>query len=271
MGALSSRRLLCALALALGWQLLPGCSKTRGTGSRSDVDVTHTAPGAPDSSTTPPEEDTKTVPDTGAPRPSNVPGGGRVGDAATPDTGKAPEAGPGPPRSDASDASPLPRCDAGCSDPAACEGEGSGDCVDAGTRGGDGGCGPDGNCRDAGAECGTCEEAPQEDAGCLPSRCAEMVWECGLVNDGCGGVVDCGRCANGEQCGLLQAYLCDPVPPECPPLTPEAACSGRECGQVFDGCGDRPENVIDCSEVTGGCPSDELCGVLVPFQCDAAP
>jgi hypothetical protein len=36
-------------------------------------------------------------------------------------------------------------------------------------------------------------------AACIPAKCeAEM---CGVVSDGCGGLINCGPCTGGRQCG----------------------------------------------------------------------
>ena len=58
--------------------------------------------------------------------------------------------------------------------------------------------------------------------GCVPGTCESLGARCGEVEDGCGGMLDCGSC--GE------------IPPgECEPMT----CAGRgfNCGKYADGCG----------------------------------
>ncbi len=124
---------------------------------------------------------------------------------------------------------------------------------------------------------------------------------CGVIGDGCGGLLECG-CPEGEacsgdrcvgcqprdcraaaaECGLVgngcgeaidcgsceEGQLCGaPAPnrcgpgPRCRPLTCEGA--GAECGLVGDGCG----GSVDC----GPCPPGQLCGIERPFRCGPAP
>jgi hypothetical protein len=40
------------------------------------------------------------------------------------------------------------------------------------------------------------------DAGCVPSTCAGQGFECGMNTDGCGDILDCGRCPPGQVCGV---------------------------------------------------------------------
>ena len=37
--------------------------------------------------------------------------------------------------------------------------------------------------------------------GCVPTTCAELGDNCGMVSDGCGGTLDCGTCSGGQTCG----------------------------------------------------------------------
>ncbi len=121
--------------------------------------------------------------------------------------------------------------------------------------------------------CGSCAEDEICRSGacapiCEPSTRAEACEgkECGVVGDGCGATYDCGACASGEQCGVLVGFTCDPVPPPlCVPAAREAACAGKECGVVYDGCGTAASNRIDC----GVCADGEFCGIERAYQCDA--
>jgi hypothetical protein len=123
------------------------------------------------------------------------------------------------------------------------------------------GCGTGQACINGGCQGTTCQPIPRTTA------CAGM--ECGQVGDGCSGTHDCGTCPTGESCGLRTAFTCDPTPGNCVPRTPAAACSGKECGIVYDGCGTAAANQIDCSTVNGGCGTGEYCGLNQPFQCDS--
>jgi hypothetical protein len=75
---------------------------------------------------------------------------------------------------------------------------------------------------------------------------------CGRVADGCGGLLDCGGCPDGQACGTgAHSHVCVSADPSCRPLS----CvfpSGRYCGPIGDGCG----GAVDC----GACPAGETCG-----------
>lgn len=83
---------------------------------------------------------------------------------------------------------------------------------------------------------------------CAPATCAEAGAECGAIADGCGGVLECGGCSNGESCGGGgAANVCGTA---CAPVTCEGA--GKNCGTMPDGCG----GTVEC----GTCGEDEVCG-----------
>lgn len=75
--------------------------------------------------------------------------------------------------------------------------------------------------------------------GCRPLTCVELGATCGSLTDGCGDVVQCGDCAEGEACGLAQAGRCGPA--ESPRSCAVRTC-GSDCGLVYDGC----SGVLDC-------------------------
>src|SRR5262245_10658362 len=64
-------------------------------------------------------------------------------------------------------------------------------------------------CGQGGAACGACtigqrcsdQRACVDPLACQPLTCASARATCGSVLDGCGGVLTCGTCGNGETCG----------------------------------------------------------------------
>jgi hypothetical protein len=66
---------------------------------------------------------------------------------------------------------------------------------------------------------------------CTPRTCASASPACGDVPDGCGGVLDCGPCA---QTPSATTTVCEPL--ACTPRTCEEL--GHECGWAEDGCGE---------------------------------
>ncbi len=88
--------------------------------------------------------------------------------------------------------------------------------------------------------------------GCVPKTCAEQGFNCGVVGDGCAGLLDCGVCTS--TCALVtcggggQPNVCG-----APPGTPmTCAQAGYTCGPAPDGCC----GTIDC----GTCPAGQQCG-----------
>ena len=79
---------------------------------------------------------------------------------------------------------------------------------------------------------------------------------CGVIGDGCNGMIDCGACAAGQTC---EAGVCVGGP-SCVALSCTPA-SGRYCGKVGDGCG----RALAC----GDCPAGQTCtsGVCVQAGC----
>ncbi len=127
--------------------------------------------------------------------------------------------------------------------------DGCGGTIDCGTCPGGQFCGGDGP-----NQCGT--------GSCTPQTCEQAIDDlggqfarCGAAGDGCGGVLDCGTCPSGYECGAAGPNLCGAV---CNPTTCQAA--GANCGFIGDGCG----GVVDC----GTCPSGQTCGGGgTPSQC----
>ncbi len=101
---------------------------------------------------------------------------------------------------------------------------------------------------------------------CIPLTCTPVGRQfCGRIGDGCGGVLECGDCANSLRCGAHGTdNVCPPAPGSCTPLTCDAAGGGRYCGFIGDGCG----GTQDC----GGCPTGETCaGAGVANVCAVPP
>lgn len=73
-------------------------------------------------------------------------------------------------------------------------------------------------------------------ASCAPTSC-------GLVADGCGGIINCGGCSAGESCGTGGVpNTCSPStdpdggpPPACVPTS--CSAQAKNCGLIGDGCG----------------------------------
>lgn len=188
------------------------------------------------------------------------------------------------------------------------------------------GCGGSLDCE---AETGGCEDGEACGLGgpelcgpipsCEPLEPAEAcAGKCGIVSNGCGadvagGIIDCSAllpCPNGETCGGAGvANECGSGQSACPRLTQQAACAGRECGVVGDGCDGSYScgtcggsalcvagscEVPACTAVTrtvacagrtcgtvgdgcggthscGTCPTGQQCGLRTAFQCAAVP
>ena len=102
---------------------------------------------------------------------------------------------------------------------------------------------------------------------CAPT-CLSLGHACGTPQDGCGGVLSCGVCGDGEICssGTCIDAPANATPPPPPPCTPTTCQSlGRECGQWGDGCG----GILSC----GSCEGGALCssGVCVDVPPNAPP
>lgn len=87
---------------------------------------------------------------------------------------------------------------------------------------------------------------------CIPQTCAEMGKNCGTVDDGCGGMLECGTCAGNEQCG--PANVCIAVGCANGAITPP-------------GCGDCPQGK---SLIDNFC-TDDRDGDLVADTSDVCP
>jgi len=87
---------------------------------------------------------------------------------------------------------------------------------------------------------------------CVPTTCDSLGHECGQPSDGCGGVLDCGGCANDQLCDTgrcAEGLVSTPASPDCVPDTCDSIY--RECGAVSDGCG----GTLSC----GTCGTGDRC------------
>ena len=94
-----------------------------------------------------------------------------------------------------------------------------------------------------------------------PTTCVAAGAQCGTIQDGCGGVLDCGSCPAGQTCGGGGGpNVCGNGP--CVPAT--TCAPGLDCGVVPDGCG----GTIDC----GTCSMGQTCGGGgMPNRCGCTP
>ncbi len=93
------------------------------------------------------------------------------------------------------------------------------------------------------------------------TTCEKSKASCGLIGDGCGGILDCGKCTvDGETCGGGGVgNQCGKGASKCVPKS--CADYNANCGPIGDGCGD----VLDC----GTClkQGDSCGGGGKPSQC----
>jgi hypothetical protein len=127
------------------------------------------------------------------------------------------------------------------------------------------------------ANCGTCASPNTcggggvvNVCGCTPIFECPSPYNCGSIDDGCGGLLSCGTCSSPDTCGgggVANVCGCTPIS-QCP--------SPDNCGSVNDGCGgllscgtcSSPNtcgggginNVCGCTRATA-CPSQDDCGV----------
>jgi hypothetical protein len=107
----------------------------------------------------------------------------------------------------------------------------------------------------------TTDEPPLVDGPpCKPKTCDELGFDCGKAANGCGKLIDCGKCSSGSACGLNEHNVCTVIDTLCKPVPKAEACDGKECGVEGDGCG----GSYEC----GSCKNGEVCGVLKAFRCD---
>jgi hypothetical protein len=127
------------------------------------------------------------------------------------------------------------------------------------------GCGPAGDGCGNLLDCGMCMgnqtcggggqngQCGYPDAGqCVPESCQKQNIGCGPAGDGCGGLLDCGKCMGNQTCGGGgQNGQCGyPDSGSCVPETCQQ--QNINCGPAGDGCG----GLLDC----GTCVAPQTCG-----------
>lgn len=97
--------------------------------------------------------------------------------------------------------------------------------------------------------CGGGTSGSAEKPACVPQNCSTRGAMCGAIDDGCGNVLECGACPQGQSCGGGGSpNSCGTA--ACQPATCQA--KGATCGFVADDCG----GTLAC----GDCPAGQTCG-----------
>jgi hypothetical protein len=103
--------------------------------------------------------------------------------------------------------------------------------------------------------------APAEASSCVLHTCAALGHPCGQVPDGCGGVLTCGSCLEGQTCGGAGFNVCGMG--TCVALTCEQAAAN--CGDISDGCG----KVVACGQCGPGSTCNQNQCSCTPTTCQA--
>src|SRR5260221_160753 len=115
------------------------------------------------------------------------------------------------------------------------------------------------SCHDPGKTCGGGGTANR--CGCTPTTCQAKNANCGMLPDGCGGMIDCKTCAPPAMCGGDGPNRCGTTP--CVAKT--CAELGAACGAISDGC----SKILDCGN---NCASPQTCGGGdTPNKCGCKP
>lgn len=108
---------------------------------------------------------------------------------------------------------------------------------------------------------------------CVPAGCG--TFNCGSVDDGCGGSKDCGACTLPETCGGAGTdHVCGVPPCEPEPDSDLCLAAGRNCGALTakDRCGnDRTAQCGECAlpQTCGGSGAEGVCGDGTCTESDA--
>jgi len=134
------------------------------------------------------------------------------------------------------------------------QGDGCGGLIDCGT------CTVPGETCGGGGTPSVCGKSIADAPACTAKTCVAMGYNCGPVADGCGGLVDCGKCTlAGESCGgggkpnVCGGYTC---------VKKTCADYGADCGPVADGCGGIVTTCGTCTApaICGGGGKPSVCG-----------
>jgi hypothetical protein len=124
-------------------------------------------------------------------------------------------------------------------------------------------CGGGGKPLRCGAPVTPFDAGPGDGGPCVARTCAEVGASCGDIPSDCGGLLDCGACADG---GLCSGNVCV-VRTGCPAgsCCPNGCASmGWSCGVHGDGCG----GIVQCGECDGGLTCG---GGAFPSRCGKPP
>lgn len=95
---------------------------------------------------------------------------------------------------------------------------------------------------------GTADQGCNDGGNCVPTTCSAQGKNCGAIPDGCGAMLDCGKCTVPATCGGSgKPGVCGST--TCAPTT--CGAEGKSCGSIPDGCG----GVLAC----GSCPPGQSC------------
>ena len=93
----------------------------------------------------------------------------------------------------------------------------------------------------------SCVPPPPPPPSCVSKTCQQLGQTCGPAGDGCGNVIQCGVCQNGQTCSGIPSTC---KGPSCTPKTCQQL--NANCGLVPDGCG----GTLNC----GTCQNNQNCG-----------
>ncbi len=107
---------------------------------------------------------------------------------------------------------------------------------------------------------------PPQPPQCTPKTCAQQGIECGQAGDGCGNVIQCPMCPDGQTCGG------GGVASKCgAPACVKQTCAPNQCGSIADGCGGIAVCPPCVNGTCGGGGTPNVCGMgaCQPLACPA--